>query len=113
MGQFTLLSAASELPQAAASYETEDMMEVAAHLDILREVPFNVAAGFRIWSEKLLAEYPIRAEVTEQLQELYSAISRLGIQCDEIAIMFRKYHQADIARREAPRTGEHKWNVRR
>ncbi|MFI0425130.1 hypothetical protein, partial [Spongiactinospora sp. 9N601] len=111
MSAFTLHTAAAELPAAASRYSTEDMMDVATHLDLLGEVPIAVANGFRIWAERLLAEYPVHQDVIERLQNIYSAQARLSAECQEAALVFRARHEYDIARRVAPRSGERKWNA--
>lgn len=106
-----LVSVAADLPAAAAQYHSDDMMDVAVHLDGLHEVPYQAATGIRIWAERLMAEYPMDQRVIDALQDIHNAISIVGAQCDEAAVLFRKVHAGDIARRETPRTGEKKWNA--
>ncbi|WP_326646711.1 hypothetical protein OG884_18975 [Streptosporangium sp. NBC_01755] len=111
MSSFTLLQAAIELPGAAAAYHSDDMMDVDAHMENLDEVTASVATGFRIWADRLRAEYPIHEDVVERLEEMYSSLAKIGAQAQEVSEVFKARHEKDIARRVTPRVGERKWNV--
>ncbi|MEU8040845.1 hypothetical protein [Streptosporangium sp. NPDC049078] len=111
VSSFTLLQAAIELPGAAAAYHSDDMMDVDAHLASLDEVTGAVATGFRIWADRLRAEYPLHDDVVERLEEMYSSFAKIGAQGQEVSEVFKVRHKDDIARRVTPRVGERKWNV--
>ncbi|MFI6819294.1 hypothetical protein ACIBG7_43385 [Nonomuraea sp. NPDC050328] len=108
----TFLMAAQEMPTAAAAWDTDDMMDMAAMADQLHEVPLAWATAFRIWAGKLMEEYPCHPDVVERIQDTYTAIARLGNDMTEVATLFRLKHEEDIARRLHPRRGEAKWNHR-
>nr|BFE85852.1 hypothetical protein GCM10020093_084530 [Planobispora longispora] len=108
----TFLVAAYEMTDAAAAWETDDMMEMAVMIDQLHEVPAAWATAFRIWADKLMAEYPCHEDVVETIRSQYEAIAQLGDGMQEISEVFRSRHQDDIHRRREPRAGEEKWNFR-
>ncbi|MFF4417125.1 hypothetical protein ACFYY8_31780 [Streptosporangium sp. NPDC001559] len=108
----SLVTHATELPTIASEYETDDMMDVKTDLEMLRELPLQVGAAIRIMTERLNADYPIDAAVTEHLHTLYEGFCALATVCDDVSTTFQEAHEADIARHLQPRNGEQKWNVR-
>lgn len=109
-GMSGMITHATELPTIASSYETEDMMQVKGDLEMLRELPLQVAAAIRLMTERLSADYPIHQDVVEGLHVVYEGFAQLANACDEVSNTFQAAHEADIARRLEPRTNEQKWN---
>lgn len=106
-----LAAAAAELNAAAAAYAPADMWQVARDLDLLHEVPANVALALQTYTMRLQGGYPIDPSVVEALGELYMAHGALMEKAREIAALFRRVHADDLRREESPRTGENLWNV--
>lgn len=106
-----LVTHATELPTIASGYETDDMMQVKADLEMLRELPLQMAAAMRLMTERLSADYPIHQDVVESLQTVYEGFCALANACDDVSSIFQASHEADIARRLEPRTNEQKWNA--
>jgi len=106
-----IAAAAAELHSAAAAYAPADMWQVARDLDLLHEVPANVAMALRTYTTRLQGEYPIDPRVVEALGELYMAHAALVERAQQIAALFRQVHADDLRREEAPRPGEPLWNV--
>jgi len=111
MSASPLAAAAAELHSAAAAYAPADMWQVARDLDLLHEIPANVALAIRTYTMRLQGEYPIAPSVVEALGELYMAHAALVEKAREIAQHFRQVHADDLRREEAPRPGEPLWNV--
>lgn len=106
-----LAAAAAELNATAAAYSPADMWAVARDLDSLHEVPANVGMALRTYCVRLQSSYPIHQSVVEALGELYLAHAALVERAQEIATLFRRVHEDDLRREEAPRTNEAAWNV--
>jgi len=106
-----LAAHAQEMAVTAADYSVQSMMTVKGHMETLREYPLACATALRVWAEALHAHYPLNQPVLEILQQLYEGFAELVPIADEAATIFNTSHAADIARHEAPRTGEEKWNV--
>ncbi|MBA2897409.1 hypothetical protein [Nonomuraea soli] len=112
MSDFALVTHATELPTIAARYESEDMMQVRGHLQLLSELPLAAAAAIRLLTERLAAEYPLHENVVEELRRVHDALSAAGQACDEVATTFEASHEVEITRRMQPRVGEEKWDQR-
>lgn len=112
MSDFAIITHATELPTIAATYESEDMMDVRGHMTMLRELPLAAGTTVRIWCERLAADYPLNQEPAEALQRVYEAFGAAVQACDEAAVIFEGSHEHDIQKRLQPRTNEHKWNNR-
>ncbi|MER6942467.1 hypothetical protein ABT294_00465 [Nonomuraea sp. NPDC000554] len=113
MTDFALVTHATELPTIASTYESEDMMDVKGHLELLRELPLAAGTAVRILAERLAADYPMNGDAIEALQRIYEAFGSAVEACDEASAVFAGSHEGDILRHLQPRTGEDKWNVRR
>ncbi|MFI9558901.1 hypothetical protein [Nonomuraea endophytica] len=110
MTAFSLLTAATELPTAAAAYESDDMMDVKGHLEQLHEVPVMVGNALRVLVERLAADYPIHQDTIEALQRAYESLQPTVESCREVATSFAASHEYEITRRLQPRVNEGKWN---
>ncbi|MFF4413218.1 hypothetical protein ACFYY8_11860 [Streptosporangium sp. NPDC001559] len=109
-----LAAATAELNGAASGYAPDDMWTVAREIEQLPEIPANVALALRTYTMRLQGgEYPIEAPVGEALHDLYAAMAQLVPLAEQVVTVFRTVHAADLARGDAPRTGEPKWDVGR
>lgn len=106
-----LAAAAAEVNAVAAAHAPADMWQVARELDQLSEVPANIGMALRTYTVRLQGEYPIHPAVVEALGELYVAHAQLVDRAQEIGALFRRVHEDDLKREEAPRTNEQAWNV--
>jgi len=106
-----LAAAAAELNATAAAHAPADMWQVARDLDLLHEVPANVAMALRTYTMRLQGDYPIHPAVVEALGELYMAHAALVERAQAIAALFRTVHADDLRREESPRINEQAWNV--
>lgn len=111
MSDFALVSHATELPTIAAGYESDHMMDVRGHMQMLRELPLAAGTAVRIWTERLAADYPLNQDAAEALQRVYDAFGAAVEACDEAVVVFEGSHAADIERQLQPRTNEQKWNA--
>ncbi|MCC5582076.1 hypothetical protein IMZ11_41415 [Microtetraspora sp. AC03309] len=104
-------AAAAELAAVAAGYAPASMWQVAADLDEIAAVDGFTADALRTYSRRLDGEYPIDPVVLDALEDLAKAHAGLVAMAEEIGVLFRQVHSEDLRRAEAPRTGEHMWNV--
>ncbi|WP_283139733.1 hypothetical protein [Rhizohabitans arisaemae] len=111
MSGFPLAVASAEMNAAVSAYAPADMFAVARELDQLPEIPVNVAMALRTYAARLQGSYPINPAVVEALFELYKLHTALVQAAQEIGPLFRRLHEDDLRRDEAPRTGEPLWNV--
>lgn len=108
---FGLITHATELPTIAAGYESDDMMDVKGHLDMLHELPLQAAAAIRVLTERLAADYPIDHQVIDAMQQVYETLLAATGPAEEVAAVFSAVHADDINRHLQPRTNERLWNV--
>ncbi|WP_433386918.1 hypothetical protein [Micromonospora sp. KLBMP9576] len=111
MGQFPLPGAASEFRSAASRYTPDDMYEFGAHLAQMPAAMLDIAEGLKAMALRTHAERPVDPRVVEALAALYQVQRATIAAAETIAPVFRKVHERDLARREAPRTNEQEWNV--
>lgn len=112
MSDFDVITHAIELPGITARYESQDMMQVRGHLQMLKELPLAAAAAVRMLTERLAAEYPLHENVVEELRRVHDALAEAANACEEVPTAFEAAHEEDIQRRLQPRTGEEKWDHR-
>ncbi|MEV6800167.1 hypothetical protein AB0M91_17725 [Micromonospora rifamycinica] len=111
MGQFPLPGAASEFRSAASRYTPDDMYEFGAHLAQMPAAMLDIAEGLKAMALRTHAERPVDPRVVEALAALYQVQRATIAAAETIAPVFRKVHERDLARKEAPRTNEQEWNV--
>ncbi|MFB4273008.1 hypothetical protein [Nonomuraea sp. GTA35] len=112
MSEFALVTHATELPTIAAEYESDHMMDVRGHMQMLRELPLAAGTAVRIWTERLAADYPLNADAAEALQRVYDAFGAAVEAADEALVIFEGSHEHDIELQLQPRVNEYKWNNR-
>ncbi|MEV4179966.1 hypothetical protein AB0J28_00785 [Streptosporangium canum] len=106
-----LVVVSADMIGSVSRYLPQDMWDVARDLDQLNQVPENVAMALRTYTTNLDTAYPIDGRVTQMMGEFYASIAKTSAMAQEIARGFRKIHADDIKRKEAPRAGEHFWNI--
>ncbi|MFI6513607.1 hypothetical protein ACIBCT_38890 [Streptosporangium sp. NPDC050855] len=106
-----LAAISGQMVASVSRYLPMDMWEVARDLDQLPQLPENVAMALRTVTRNLEAGYPIDPRIVQMLGEFYTALAKTSAMAEQIGVAFRRIHADDIKRREAPRTGEHLWNV--
>jgi hypothetical protein len=87
------------------------MMEIGADLGNFGTVLRNVSQSVRIMAERSQAEDPVHSAIIQKLGEAMQAVEAAANIADEVPALFRKCHDVDIKRIEAPRIGEHKWDT--
>ncbi|MFD3512564.1 hypothetical protein [Streptomyces sp. NPDC058657] len=105
---------ASEMENAANSYEPEDAMEILAMVEGLPAALTSVANVMRILAERSDSEFPLEKEVASGFDDIYGALMSAVAVADDMGPLFRQVHEQDIARHEDPRNGpeaEKGWNV--
>ncbi|PRY56413.1 hypothetical protein [Glycomyces artemisiae] len=107
-----LMRANSEEELAAANrYDPETMIE---YLDDLREFVTaweNKSAALGKIHAISSADLPVDPQIAEFFGELHSLLHTVGELSRETVEAFVKQHETDLARHEAPRSNESKWNV--
>ncbi|MGW2585313.1 hypothetical protein ACWCYZ_29025, partial [Streptomyces virginiae] len=105
---------AAEMEQAAQSYEPESAMEILAMIEGLPQALGSVANVMKILAERSDTEFPLDKAVAETFRDAFGAVMAASSLTDEMGTIFRRVHEADIARHEDPRNGheaEKGWNV--
>jgi hypothetical protein len=95
----------------AATYDPEDMWQFIEHLDVLPEMAANFAKIFSVLAEKAQAELPAAHQVAGLLDDIARVGRAVASAAEEAGPGARRAHEADLARRDAPRGDERKWNV--
>jgi hypothetical protein len=96
---------------AMAKYAPADMFEFVAHLGELPKMADNFAKTIRTLAVKTQSDLPAARSVTDLLYAMAQVGAAASRAAEEIQPAARRAHEADLARREAPRPGEKLWNV--
>ncbi|WP_147450820.1 hypothetical protein [Streptomyces hoynatensis] len=112
---FTRLSDAAEVMlQAAQTFDPEYMPEFQALIDDLPTALGTVQETLRVLAEISREKLPVDPKVVEEMGEGYRVMNRVVAALEEVPVVYRRVHAADIERGENPRNGldaERKWNV--
>ncbi|MFE4697411.1 hypothetical protein ACFRIC_10005 [Streptomyces sp. NPDC056738] len=111
---FQFEEAASEMEQAANSYEPENAMEILAMVENLPAALTSVANVMKILAERSDSEFPLEKEVADGFSDIFGALMSAVAVAEDMGPLFRQVHAQDIARHEDPRNGpeaEKGWNV--
>lgn len=108
---FLFDEAASEMEQAARSYDPDGMMHVLATIEGMPEALESIGNTFAILAEKSDSEFPLEQQVGEALNEVYRHLKMAADAAEDVGKVFRSVHEKDIERHEEPRTGEEKWDT--
>ncbi|MGW8328067.1 hypothetical protein ACWGLE_09230 [Streptomyces sp. NPDC055897] len=111
---FKFEEAASEMQNAAATYDPDNNMEVVDMIDNLPAALECVAKTFLILAERSDQEFAFEKEVADGFDDIYKSLLSAVDAAVDLGPRFREIHEGDIARHEDPRNGaeaEKKWNV--
>ncbi|QDN99832.1 hypothetical protein FNV65_29750 [Streptomyces sp. S1A1-8] len=111
---FRFEEVASEMEQAANSYDPEDAMEILAMVEGLPAALASVANVMKILAERSDNEFPLEKEVADAFNDIFGALMSAVAVAEDMGPLFRQVHAQDIARHEDPRNGpqaEKGWNV--
>ncbi|MFF3143602.1 hypothetical protein ACFVRU_18160 [Streptomyces sp. NPDC057927] len=111
---FRFEEAASEMEQAANSYDPENAMEILAMVEGLPAALTSVANVMKILAERSDNEFPLEKEVADAFNDIFGALMSAVAVAEDMGPLFRQVHAQDIARHEDPRNGpqaEKGWNV--
>ncbi|MFC8239500.1 hypothetical protein [Streptomyces chartreusis] len=111
---FRFEEAASEMEQAANSYDPENAMEILAMVEGLPAALTSVANVMKILAERSDSEFPLEKEVADGFNDIFGALMSAVAVAEDMGPLFRQAHEQDIARHEDPRNGteaEKGWNV--
>ncbi|MEU8033349.1 hypothetical protein AB0C13_32800 [Streptomyces sp. NPDC049099] len=111
---FRFEEAASEMEQAANSYEPDGCMEILAMVEGLPAALTSVANVMRTLAERSDSEFPLEKEIADQFNDIFGALMSAVAVAEDMGPLFRQVHEQDIARHEDPRNGieaEKGWNV--
>lgn len=114
MSGFKFEEAAAEMEAAAASYDPDGSMEILAMIEGLPDALTSVANTMKILGERSDSEFPLEKAVAETFRDCFGAVMAAVSVAEEMGPIFRRVHEADIARHEDPRNGpeaEKGWNV--
>ncbi|MGV9383528.1 hypothetical protein ACWDRB_47480 [Nonomuraea sp. NPDC003707] len=110
-GENPLVLMSVEMLNAASLYDVPKMMTVAEHLDAMYQVPENIALAFTRIGQRLQAAHPIHQVVVQDFAEVVKGMAAVIPAARQLAVTFRGAHADDIARHDAPRVNEHKWDI--
>ncbi|MCQ4044650.1 hypothetical protein ACFOSC_18115 [Streptantibioticus rubrisoli] len=111
---FQFEEAASEMEQAANSYEPENAMEILAMVEGLPAALTSVANVMKTLAERSDGEFPLEKEIADGFNDIFGALMSAVAVAEDMGPLFRQVHAQDIARHEDPRNGpdaEKGWNV--
>ncbi|GAA2763659.1 hypothetical protein GCM10010103_27000 [Streptomyces paradoxus] len=114
MTGFRFEEAASEMEEAANSYEPDGCMEILAMVESLPAALTSVANVMKILAERSDSEFPLEKQIADNFNDIYGALMSAVAVAEDMGPVFRQVHAQDIARHEDPRNGheaEKGWNV--
>ncbi|MFG6197749.1 hypothetical protein [Nonomuraea sp. JJY05] len=110
-GENPLVLMSVEILNAASLYDVPRMMTVSEHLDSMFQVPENLALAFTRFGQRLQAAHPIHAVVVQEFAEVVKGFAAVIPATRQLAVTFKGVHADDIAKHDAPRVNEHKWDI--
>ncbi|MFD7653988.1 hypothetical protein ACFV4N_08415 [Actinosynnema sp. NPDC059797] len=113
MSRFHLSDLAAEQAARAARYTPESMAFFGGDLQQWPEAIGHLALALSTFVKKGSAEFPVHPVVMEKLAEVYQALGVAASAANEVPALFSRAHSIDLSRHQAPRPGEHLWNVAR
>lgn len=111
MAQARFIEAAAEMLGAALSYRPEGMMQVGNDFNRMPEAFRNIANAMQQMAQRAHDEDPIHPAILDQMQVVYQHLQSAAMAAEELGPAFRSLHAVDIARLQAPRVNEAKWDV--
>lgn len=113
VSRFHISDLAVEQAARAARYAPESMAYFGGDLQQWPESIGHLALALSTFVKKGSAEYPVHPVVMEKLAEVYRALGTAAAAANEVPALFSRAHSIDLSRHQAPRPGEHLWNVSR
>lgn len=103
---------AHDMAAAMARYEPSDAWAVVAESKQWPDVSTQVAMSVKAYADRLEgARFPLNPAIIGKLQEYFQALAASRSIADELYPLLQKAHAEDIAKQDAPRGDESKWNV--
>ncbi|MFE2601713.1 hypothetical protein ACFXCZ_35465 [Streptomyces sp. NPDC059396] len=113
-GMQVFARAAEQVAAAYGRYSPPSMLSVAAEYEGVPEGIRHAAQAIAQLARTTAEVYPAHASVAERVSAVYMRMMQAAETADEIAPHFRRVHEADLLRHEAPRngwSGEVMWNI--
>ncbi|WP_131831111.1 hypothetical protein [Frankia sp. CcI49] len=110
-GMFTPAALIEEALAKAAAYDPEDMWQFVDDLGALPEMVMNFGKIFTTLGEKVENDLPAATTVAELLYAIARVTAAVTVAAEEAEPGARRILETDLARRDAPRGDERKWNV--
>lgn len=113
-GMQVFARAAEQVATAYSRYSPPSMMSVAAEYDGVPDGIRHAAQAIAHLVKNTRDVYPAHVAVAERVSAVYMKLMQAAETADEISPHFRRVHQADLERHEAPRngwSGEVMWNI--
>jgi hypothetical protein len=114
-GGHHFLAPAMEMERIATTYTPDGMMQVGRDFASLPDALEHVANSIKISTARADAEQPLDPRIVDIMQQIYLLEMKAAQLARDLAPAFRKLHDLDIARLQAPRKGrqgESQWDVR-
>lgn len=113
VSRFNISDLAMEQAARAARYTPDTMAFFGADLAQWPEAIGHLALALSTFVKRGTAEFPVHPQVMEKLAEVYKALGTAAAAANEAPALFSRAHSIDLSRHQAPRPGEHLWNVNR
>ncbi|GAA2665230.1 MULTISPECIES: hypothetical protein [Actinosynnema] len=113
VSRFNLSDLAMEQAARAARYTPDSMAFFGGDLTQWPDAIGHLAIALSTFVKRGSAEYPVHPVVMEKLAEVYQALGTAASAANEVPVLFSRAHSIDLSRHQAPRPGEHLWNVPR
>jgi hypothetical protein len=111
MTDFAFVTHAAEMSKAAAAYTPTNMLQFGQDLEKLPDAFRDIANALRVSVQRAEEEFPVDPRVLEVLVTAVTVQNKVADLLEPAAAAFKRLHQSDLHRHEAPRVGEHLWNV--
>jgi hypothetical protein len=103
---------AHDMAAAMARYEPADAWAVVAESKQWPDVSAQVAMAVKAYADRLEgARFPLNPAIVGKLQEYFQSLAASRAIAEELHPLLQRAHADDIAKRDAPRGDESKWNV--
>lgn len=110
---FSIADLAAEQAARTARYAPDTMATFGHDLEQWPQAIGHLAIALSTFVKKGSSEYPVNPAVLEKLSEVYRALGTATAAAAEVPGLFNRAHATDLERHQAPRRGEHLWNVNR
>ncbi|WP_326807857.1 hypothetical protein OHB04_18845 [Streptomyces sp. NBC_01775] len=108
---FLFDASASEMEEAANTYDPSGAMHVVNTLLGMPAALTSISNTFKILAEKSDEDFPLEKEVAEALEDVYKHLKKAVDSAEDVAEVVEKVHEHDIRRHKEPRKGEPMWDT--